>query len=161
MRNPIQVGQPIPSFAVKDAKGNEVSSKKLHGAYYVLYFYPKNNTPGCTIEACSFRDNKLAFDQLNIPVLGVSPDTQESHLEFEAQHQLNFILIPDPSHLLCELFGVMVDKTTGGTLHKGVERSTFIIDDKGILRWMERPVKVEGHIERVLQELKRLIPQTA
>jgi peroxiredoxin Q/BCP len=159
MHNVIQIGQPIPSFAISDAKGNEITSKKLHGTYYVLYFYPQNDTPGCTIEACSFRDNKPAFDELNIPVFGISPDNQESHLQFEAKHKLNFILIPDPTHLLCDLFGVMVEKESGGKTHKGIERTTFIIDDKGILQWMEKPVKVEGHIQRVLQELKKLVKQ--
>lgn len=161
MQNSIQVGQMIPSFAIRDAKGNEITSKKLHGTYYVLYFYPQNETPGCTIEACSFRDNKPAFEQLNVPVFGVSPDSQESHVKFEQNHNLNFILIPDPTHLLCDLFGVMVEKTNGSKTYRGVERTTFIIDDKGVIRWMEKPVKVEGHIERILQELRKLVPQTA
>lgn len=159
MQKPIQIGLPIPSFAVKDAKGNEITSKKLHGTYYVLYFYPKNDTPGCTLEACSFRDHKLDFDQLNVPVFGVSPDTSESHEQFESKHRLNFILIPDPEHLLCDLFGVMVEKHNSGKTYMGVERTTFIIDEKGILRWMEKPVNVEGHTERVLQALKQLTSQ--
>ncbi len=161
MLNPLQIGEPIPSFAVRDAKGNEITSKKLHGTYYVLYFYPQNETPGCTMEACSFRDNKPAFEQLNVPVFGVSPDDQESHAKFEARHHLNFILIPDPAHFLCNLFGVMKEKTSGDKKHKSVERTTFIIDDKGVIRWIERAVNVEGHIERILQELKKLVPQPA
>lgn len=160
MQKPIQVGLPIPSFAVKDAKGNEITSKKLHGTPYVLYFYPKNDTPGCTLEACSFRDHKPDFDRLSVPVFGVSPDTSESHANFEAKHQLNFILIPDPDHMLSELFGVWIEKKHEGKTHMGIERATFIIDEHGIIRWMEKPVTVEGHTERVLQALKLLSSQT-
>lgn len=160
MQKPVQVGLPVPSFAVKDLKDNEITSKKLHGTYYVLYFFPKSDTPGCTLEACGFRDHKSEFDKLDVPIIAVSPDSKEVQEKFEANHQLNFVLIPDPQLLLCELFDVLKEKTEDGKF-AGIVRTTFIVDDKGVIRWMEKPVNIAGHIERVLHELQQLASKQA
>lgn len=152
----LMIGQAAPPFSTIDSKGNPISSTSLLEHCYVLYFYPKDDTPGCTTEACSFRDNKISFDKLHTRVIGVSADNSDSHHQFEAKHNLNFTLIPDIDHHLCELFGVWKEKTNYGKSYMGIERATFLIDEKGIIRWKEQPVKVEGHTERVLEALKRL-----
>lgn len=151
-----QVGHPIPIFEVQDAKGELISPDRLLGHPYVLYFYPKNETPGCTKQACDLRDHKAEFDQLDAKVIGVSPDSAASHRKFMAKYGLNFIFIPDPLHELCTLFGVWEEKKLRGQLKWQVTRTTFVVDAKNIVRWIEKPVQVEGHAERVLQVLKNL-----
>jgi len=147
-----EIGNSVPFFDVKDSSGRKISTESLIGSPYILYFYSKDETPGCTTEACQFRD-KLNF--LNIPVFGISPDSDASHQQFIANQALNFPLISDPNHELCSLFGVWEEKKSLEKVY-GVTRTTFIIDSKGILRWMEKPVKVDGHVDRVLEALKNL-----
>jgi peroxiredoxin Q/BCP len=125
----------------------------LIGQIYVLYFYPKDDTPGCTAQACQFRDAKILFDEVETKILGVSPDSENSHEKFSQKYQLNFTLLSDPSLEICHLFGVWQEKKIFGKTTMGVVRSTFIVDTQGIIQWMETPVRVEGHAERVLQAI--------
>lgn len=145
----INVGDAIPDFSAKDEEGNELASEDLFGTPTVLYFYPKDDTPGCTKEACSFRDNIERLAQNDVIVIGISPDSAASHQKFIQKHSLNFNLIPDESLNLCKKFDVL--KPEGGII-----RTTFLVDRDGIVQWIERPVNVEGHVERVIDALKLL-----
>lgn len=150
------IGQPVPFFDLKDSKGNTISRGSFRGNPFILYFYPKDDTPGCTTEACDLRDIKEQLNQLHTPVVGISPDSDASHNQFIAKQALNFSLISDLRHELCSLFGVWEEKTAGDTKKWGVTRTTFLIDGNGIIRWIEKPVQVQGHAERILQALKNL-----
>jgi peroxiredoxin Q/BCP len=154
MRSIPEIGSLVPIFEVQDSKGKKIYPDLFIGYPFVLYFYPKDETPGCTTEACSFRDICDQLNQLDAHVIGISPDSNDSHNRFIAKHHLNFSLISDPYYELCSLFGVWEEKKTFGQTKWGVTRSTFIVDGKGIIRWIEKPVRVEGHAERVLQALK-------
>lgn len=156
MSLPLAIGSPVPSFNVLDSKGKEVASQLLIGHPFVLYFYPKDNTPGCTTEACDFRDMRDQLNELGAPVFGVSTDSDTSHNQFIEKHHLNFSLISDPSHSLCSLFGAWGEKKSFGKTGWGIIRSTFVFDHKGILRFIESPVKVDGHAERVFQALEAI-----
>lgn len=152
----IKVGDKIPKFSIKDYDGTELESDDLIGESFVLYFYPKDDTPGCTIEACSFRDNMEIFDKLETTVIGVSPDNSESHNKFMQKHELNFVLLCDEDMELAHKFDAIKEKEVSGIKVTGVLRSTFLIDSRGIIRWIEQPVNVEGHCERVIQAIKQL-----
>lgn len=152
----LNIGDPAPSFEGMDGEGNKISSKSLQGRPFVLYFYPKDDTPGCTKEACHFRDLKPGFDQHKVELIGVSPDTPDSHQKFAVKYGLNFKLVSDPNHQICKSFDVWQEKESFGKISMGIIRTTFIIDKKGIIRWMERPVQVEGHADRVLEALKTI-----
>jgi peroxiredoxin Q/BCP len=156
MKSTPQVGQLIPIFQAQDSKGQPLSPDHLLGHPYVLYFYPKDDTPGCTQQACELRDHQATFNQLDALIIGVSPDTIDSHHKFMKKYALNFMLIPDPFHELCTLFGVWEEKKVFGQTKWGVTRTTFVIDTKGIIRWIEKPVQIEGHAQRVLQALQNL-----
>lgn len=145
------VGQPAPEFAAKDQDGNTVSLVGLRGKKVILYFYPKDDTPGCTKEACGFRDQIAAFDEANAVVLGVSPDDEASHRKFIAKFDLPFRLLADPDHAVCEAYGVWQEKSMYGKKYMGVVRSTFVIDERGVLEREERGVKVDGHVEAMLE----------
>jgi peroxiredoxin Q/BCP len=129
----------------------------LLGKWVVLYFYPKDNTPGCTNEACNFRDNMERITSLGVDVIGVSPDSPKSHQGFINKYNLNFKLISDENKEICELYGVLGEKTMFGKKVFGVVRSTFIIDDKGIIKYIFPKVKVDGHVEEVINKLKELM----
>lgn len=148
----IKVGDSIPSFAIKDCEGNELTDQDLIGIPVVIYFYPKDDTPGCTKEACSFRDHMGTLDALDVMVIGVSPDSPDSHQKFETKYQLNFTLLPDEKFELSQKFGAV--KETNG--HLSIERTTFIINPEGKIQWMEQPVKVENHVERIIEALHSL-----
>lgn len=152
----LQVGDKIPDFHTLDADGIAISSDDLLGSITVIYFYPKDDTPGCTKEACDFRDNMEELDSQGIIVLGVSCDTMESHQKFSEKHELNFPLLVDENKEICTKFGVIREKEINGKKAEYVERTTFIIDEKGIIRWIEQQVNVEHHIQRVLHELNIL-----
>lgn len=151
-----EIGSLIPIFEAQDSKGKKIYPDLFMGYPFILYFYPKDETPGCTTEACAFRDIKEQFNQLDAHVIGISPDSNASHNQFIAKHDLNFSLISDPHYELCSLFGVWEEKKAVGQTKWGVTRTTFIVDGKGIIRWIEKPVQVEGHVQRVLQELNNL-----
>lgn len=145
----VNVGDPMPAFKIKDSEGYELTNADLIGSPVVLYFYPKDDTPGCTKEACAFRDNMGRLDEFDALVIGVSPDTQNSHDQFARKFNLNFTLLADDDMELCNKFDI----------HKGVvgiERTTFVIDGNGIIRWIERPVSVSEHVERVIGALKQI-----
>ncbi len=145
----VNIGDRIPSFSIKDNEGDELTDDDLIGSPAVIYFYPKDNTPGCTKQACSFRDNMERLDDLETVVIGVSPDDAKSHEKFIKKQNLNFTLIPDENMELCRKFNVKK-----GML--GIERTTFVIDSEGIIRWIERPVDVTGHVDRVIHALEEI-----
>jgi len=152
----INVGDSIPSFSALDQEGEVVTSDDLLGNPFVIYFYPKDDTPGCTKEACSFRDNMERLDEQGIIVVGVSPDNVNSHQTFIDKHNLNFTLLADDSQELCKRFDVLQEKEVAGKKTLGVERTTYVVDPHGTIRWIERPVNVEDHVERVLKALEEL-----
>jgi peroxiredoxin Q/BCP len=156
MASQIKIGSKIPSFSIHDFDGIELESEDLIGSPFVLYFYPKDDTPGCTLEACSFRDSMDLFDNLETTVLGVSGDNPESHHNFIRKHNLNFTLLCDENLDLAKKFGAIQEKETNGKIVTGILRSTFVIDSNGIIRWIEQPVNVEGHAERVLEAVKTI-----
>ena len=144
------VGKKIPAFSVTTTAATKVTNKDLAGTPYVLYFYPRDDTPGCTIEGKDFRDQYAKFKRLKVRVLGVSRDTLSSHAKFQAKYELPFELVSDPDEALCHLFDVMKDKNMYGKKVRGIERSTFLIDAAGVLRREWRKVKVDGHVADVL-----------
>lgn len=152
----INVGDAIPNFKARDEEGNERLAQDLFGTPVVLYFYPKDDTPGCTKEACSFRDSMDRLSQEDVVVIGVSPDSSVSHQKFIQKHALNFSLLSDESHELSKKFDVLKNTEVDGQKKISYERTTFLIDRNGIVKWIERPVKVEGHVDRVIAALKDL-----
>jgi len=149
----ITVGKPIPDFTAQSTQG-EISAASLRGHCAVLYFYPKDNTPGCTTQAQGFRDRYQAFVDAGCQVVGVSRDSMKSHASFTDKQDLPFPLISDPDETLCQMFGVMKLKNMYGKQVRGIERSTFFIDADGILRQEWRGLKVPGHVEEVLQSVR-------
>jgi peroxiredoxin Q/BCP len=146
----VAVGSPAPSFSLPDQDGNLVSSESLKGAPYVLYFYPKDDTPGCTKEACGFRDSSLAFGKNGVRVIGVSPDSEKSHARFAQKYGLPFTLLADVDKKLAAAYGVWVEKQNYGRKYMGIERSTFLVDGAGRVQKIWRGVRVPGHVEDVL-----------
>lgn len=146
----LSVGDAVPSFALPDQDGNVVSSDSLRGEPYVLYFYPKDDTPGCTKEACGFRDEIGKFREKGVRVLGVSPDKPESHARFRAKFGLNFTLLSDVDKSLIQSAGVWVKKQNYGREYMGVERSTFVVGGDGKVQKVWRRVRVDGHAGDVL-----------
>jgi len=142
-------GDEAPGFALPDQGGAQVSSGALAGQPYVLYFYPKNDTPGCTTEACAFRDALPAFEELGVRVIGVSPDSSASHERFRAKYELPFTLLSDADKQLSTAYGAWALKKNYGREYMGVVRSTFLVDAKGVIRNAWRGVKVNGHVEKV------------
>lgn len=158
MKNQLEVGSKIPSFSIKDFEGIEIQSEDLLGSPFVLYFYPKDETPGCTTEACGFRDNMISFDDLETLVFGVSPDNAASHQKFIQHQNLNFTLLCDENMELALKFHVVKEKEIDEKKSLSILRSTFIIDANGIICWMESPVvDIEGHAVRVLKALNHYI----
>jgi peroxiredoxin Q/BCP len=150
----LNIGDKAPDFKGVDQNGKAVSLESKKGKTFVLYFYPKDDTPGCTIEACSFRDNLAGLQKLGIDVIGVSPDNLQSHEKFSVKHQLNFSLIPDESLEICRKYDVFRTKDENGKTTQKLERTTFIVDPQGKIVWAERPVNVDSHVQRVLEALK-------
>jgi len=150
------IGKKVPDFTLPATGGEMVRLSELRGAPVVLYFYPKDDTPGCTLEGQDFRDQAPAFRKLKAVVLGVSRDTLGSHERFKAKHELNFDLLSDSDEKLCQAFGVIKDKNMYGRKVRGIERSTFLIDTEGVLRREWRGVKVKGHVAEVLESLRQL-----
>jgi peroxiredoxin Q/BCP len=150
-------GRKAPAFALADAKGNTVALKDLIGAnHLVLYFYPKDMTPGCTIEACSFRDHNDRVAALGAKVVGISADSSASHTKFTDKHGLNFPLLADPENKVTKLYGVYKMKSLYGRNFMGIERTTFVIDKSGVVRRVFAKVKVNGHTDEVIEALQTL-----
>ena len=152
---PIVTNAPAPDFALQSDKGLVRLSDYL-GHWVVLYFYPKDNTTGCTQEACDFRDYQPDFKKLDTAVIGISKDTTESHKQFKEKFNLTFPLLSDTDGKVCELYETWVEKSMYGRKHHGIERSTFLIDPKGHVREIWRKVKAEGHAQDVLEYLLTL-----
>ena len=150
------VGEKAPDFSMPTSGGGNVSLQALSGRPFVLYFYPKDDTPGCTKEACGFRDALPDFSALNVDVIGVSKDTVAKHEKFTAKHGLNFRLASDEDGAVCEAFDVWKEKRMYGRTYMGIERSTFLVDGKGVIRQAWRKVRVPGHVDSVLAAAKEL-----
>ena len=152
----VAVGKKIPAFTAQATGGTLIVSKELVGEPLVLYFYPRDDTPGCTLEGQAFRDTHAKFRKLKVRVLGVSRDTMTAHEKFKAKFAFPFELVADPEEKLCELFDVMRDKNMYGKKVRGIERSTFLFDANGTLRREWRKVTVKGHVEEVLKVVAAL-----
>ena len=146
-------GAPAPGFSLTSDAGETVTLESLRGRPVVLYFYPKDDTPGCTTQACGIRDAWAAFERSGAVVLGVSPDSAASHGKFKQKHGLPFTLLADPDHATAEAYGVWVEKSLYGKRSMGVERSTFVIDADGTLTKVLRKVKPDTHADDVLAAL--------
>jgi peroxiredoxin Q/BCP len=149
----VEEGGSAPDFELSSDSGETVRLSDLHGNPVVLYFYPKDDTPGCTTEACEFRDEYSRFRQRGAVVLGVSPDDEASHGRFKEKYSLPFTLLADPEHRVAEDYGVWVEKNTYGKKRMGIQRSTFVIDAEGNIAKAMRGVKPEGHADQVLEAL--------
>ena len=147
----LKEGSAAPAFKTKDANGETVSLKDLRGQKVVLYFYPKDDTPGCTKEACSFRDAFSQYKKKGIAVLGVSPDTEAKHQKFVTKYKLPFTLLADTDKSIAEAYGVWGEKKFMGRTYMGVHRTTFLIDEKGKIKKIFEKVKPEDHASEVLQ----------
>lgn len=145
----VEEGKPAPNFTLPADDGSDVSLADFRGKRVVLYFYPKDDTPGCTTQACDLRDNYDALQRQGAVVLGVSPDPVSSHVKFRRKHGLNFPLLSDTDHRVSEAYGVWKEKSMYGKRYWGVERSTFIIDENGLVVEAWRKVKPKGHAEKV------------
>ncbi len=152
----VETGRKAPDFTLPADDGTKIKLSTLRGGPVVLYFYPRDNTPGCTREACAFRDRKAQFTRLGAKVLGVSADDVESHVKFRTEQKLNFPLLADVNHKVAEKYGAWREKTRFGKRAMGIQRSTFVIDAEGVIRKMWKSVKVDGHDEQVLKALKEL-----
>jgi peroxiredoxin Q/BCP len=146
----LAVGDRAPAFKLVDDTGKLVSSESLRGSSYVLYFYPKDDTPGCTLQACGFRDSLPRFSAKGVKVLGVSPDPVSAHERFKKKYGLTFPLLSDADKTLANAYGVWVKKQNYGREYMGIERSTFVVDGKGVIRQAYRGVRVPGHVDAVL-----------
>lgn len=151
-----KLNQPAPDFSLPATSGKIIKFSELKGQHVVLYFYPKDCTSGCTLEGQDFRDCYGQFSKLNTIILGVSRDNLKLHEKFKSEHSFPFELISDAEEKLCQLYDVIKDKNMYGKKVKGIERSTFLIDAKGILRHEWRKIKVDGHVQTVLETVKTL-----
>ncbi|MCZ6536523.1 MAG: peroxiredoxin [Gammaproteobacteria bacterium] len=152
----ISIGKKVPDFSVAATGGQTVSLKDYRGKNLVVYFYPKDSTPGCTLEGQDFRDQLAKFKRRKTVVFGVSRDSLSSHERFRQKQGFNFDLLSDPDEKLCRLFDVIREKNMYGRKVMGIERSTFLIDQQGVLRLEWRKVRVKGHVAEVLDAVKNL-----
>jgi peroxiredoxin Q/BCP len=149
----VEEGKPAPDFELRDEDGKLVKLSSLRGRPVVVYFYPKDDTPGCTRQACDIRDSYDAFRERGADVLGISPDDEASHQRFKSKYSLPFPLLADPGHQVAERYGVWVKKDRVGQKSMGIKRSTFVIDPEGNVAKALYGVKPDGHAERVLDAL--------
>ena len=147
----LKVGDAAPAFTAPSDSGQNLSLRDLRGKKVILYFYPKDNTPGCTKEACDFRDAMDRLQSKGVAVLGVSPDSVASHQKFKTKYSLPFPLIVDEDHRIAEAYGVWREKSLYGRKFMGIVRSTFVIDDEGKIAEVRQKVKVNGHVESLLE----------
>jgi thioredoxin-dependent peroxiredoxin len=149
----LSVGDAAPSFELESDNAGTVRLEDLKGDKVILYFYPKDMTPGCTKQACDFRDNLSQFDDKGYKVYGVSPDPVERHAKFREKHDLNFPLLADPDHTVAETYGVWREKKNYGKTYTGIVRSTFFIDEEGTITEIQDNVRATGHVDRLLRDL--------
>ena len=149
----VEKGSPAPAFTLPSDAGEDVSLESLRGRPVVLYFYPRDDTPGCTAQACAIRDAWAEFERAGAVVLGVSPDDEASHAKFKEKYDLPFSLLADSDHATADDYGVWVEKTFAGKTYMGVERSTFVIDADGNVAEVMRNVKPDTHADQVLAAL--------
>jgi thioredoxin-dependent peroxiredoxin len=152
----VEEGKPAPEFTLPSSEGGEVSLASLRGKTVVLYFYPRDMTPGCTREACAFRDTQAPLKRAGAVVLGVSPDSIGSHEKFRGKYKLNFPLLADADKAVAKKYGAWGEKVMYGKKVTGMIRSTFVIDGEGVVRKVFPRVKVDGHAEKVLEAVKSL-----
>lgn len=154
MSKELAIGEKAPELGLPDQDGNRVSLKDFKGKQVVVYFYPKDDTPGCTQESCDFRDSMAPIKKAGAVVMGVSFDGQASHQKFIKKFSLPFTLLSDTEKTAANAYGVYKEKSMYGKKYWGIERSTFVIDQQGLLKAIFRKVKVTGHVEEVLEALK-------
>jgi peroxiredoxin Q/BCP len=147
----LEIGMKAPAFSLMSDSNTKLSLSQMKGKKFILYFYPKDDTPGCTKEACSFRDEWTRLKKLKMDVIGISKDGVAAHQKFKKKYDLPFTLLADEDGKTCEKYGVIIDKNMYGKKYKGIERTTFIINDKGVIEALWRNVKVDGHIEEILE----------
>lgn len=152
----LAIGSNAPDFTLPGDSGTSISLADYKGQYVVLYFYPKDDTPGCTAESCDFRDNFKNFEKLNTAIIGLSKDSVKSHDKFKAKHELNFPLASDEDGKVCEAYEVWKEKSMYGKKYMGIERSTFLIDPKGKIVSMWRNVKVSGHVDEIKNSIQSM-----
>ena len=149
----VEKGSPAPDFTLPSDDGGDVTLSELRGRKVVLYFYPRDDTPGCTVQACDFRDALPRFEGVDAQVLGVSADTLDSHAKFRSKFDLNFPLLADVDHTVAEAYGVWKEKNLYGRRSMGIERSTFLVDEEGVVQEAWRKVKPKGHMEMLAELL--------
>lgn len=149
----LKAGSKAPSFQAYNQKGELISLSDFKGKKVILYFYPKDNTPGCTTEACDFRDNFARLTEKNIAVIGVSKDSVSSHEKFVAKYDLPFTLISDESTEICQAYNVWQEKSMMGKKYMGIVRTTYAIDEEGSITHIWNNVKAKGHVDAILKEL--------
>ncbi len=152
----VEEGKTAPAFHLVTDQGKKVRLSAYQGQPVVLYFYPKDDTPGCTKEACAFRDAGRELAKSGAQVLGISPDDTESHVRFRDKYELNFTLLSDPNHVVAEKYGAWREKNMYGKKKMGIQRSTFLIDGRGKIAKVWKRVRVEGHDQQVLEALQQL-----
>lgn len=149
----MNIGDKFPDILGKDKNGNEIKLSDYPGKKFIIYFYPKDNTPGCTAEACSFRDNYSVFENMGYQIIGVSKDSEESHLKFASKYELLFPLVADTDHKLCELAGVWQQKKMAGREYMGIVRTTFVTDETGTVTDKIDKVKTKTASEQLFELL--------
>lgn len=154
--NELSIGDKAPGFSLPTDRNTTLSLKELKGKNVVLYFYPKDDTPGCTVEAKDFRDHLKEFDNADTIILGASKDSVKSHEKFKEKFCLPFPLLSDEEGTLCADYGVWVEKSMYGKKYMGIERTTYLIDKNGVIKNIWRKVKVDGHVEEVLKAAEAL-----
>ncbi|MBN1594673.1 thioredoxin-dependent thiol peroxidase [candidate division FCPU426 bacterium] len=152
----LTAGDPAPDFALPDAQGRAVKLADFRGKHVILYFYPKDNTPGCTQQACDFRDQGKNFQELEAVIIGISRDSSQSHAGFAAKHGLPFLLLADTEGKVVRAYGVWKPNFLLGAVGLGIERTTFLIDPEGKIARVYPKVKVAGHVEQVLEDLRAM-----
>ena len=152
----LDVGDKAPTFTLPTDGGGDISLKDLNGETVILYFYPKDDTSGCTAEACAFRDALPDFSKVNATVIGVSKDPVKKHDKFKNKYDLTFPLASDEDGKVCDAYGTWVEKSMYGRKYMGIDRSTFLIDGNGVIRAIWRKVKVPGHVDEVLKATQAL-----
>lgn len=151
----LNAGMVAPDFSLPNEEGVELSLSAFRGQKIILYFYPKDDTPGCTTEACHFRDDYAEYEKLGVKIIGISPNSEKSHRKFKSKYQLPFTLLADEDHKVCEHYGVWGRKKFMGREFDGVYRTTFLIDQEGLIEKVFKNVKPEPHSKELLDELKK------